>query len=527
MAIINQYDKRSGKTYVYDSKSFREKGAKHPKSVRTLIGRLNMQTGEIEPTDGRGKKQKPTLINEVPAECTSRKYYGATYLFDEIGKKLGIDKDLKACFPETYDQILSIAYFLALEDNSPLYRFGKWDILHKHPFGENIPSQRSSELFASITEDNKNKFLQLFAKRHAEKEHWYYDTTSISSYSETLYQVQYGKNKEGDKIPQFNLGLIFGRTSGLPFYYRKYSGNIPDVSTIEQLLYDFEALGFRDVNVTIDRGGYSEENINHLIKNGVKFLIATKTKLKYVEKEIQNVYDNITDFKYYHVQYELHSTTVKIKWEYTNPTGKSKKTSNKPAYLHIYFNPEKATEEKKSFYRKLEDMRNEILSNERKSSNEEAYKKYFLTKKTPKRGIKVTIKENAVEEATRYYGYFAFLSNIKIDSIAALELYRTKDIIEKAFGNLKDRLNLRCTLVSSEQSLNGKLFVAYIGLIYLSYIKQCMQETELFKKYTIPTLLDKLDVIECFEYQNRPIKYGEITEKQQNLFKCMGVSPPM
>jgi len=37
-----------------------------------------------------------------------------------------------------------------------LSRFPKWAATHKHPYEKNIPSQRSSELFASITEDAKD-----------------------------------------------------------------------------------------------------------------------------------------------------------------------------------------------------------------------------------------------------------------------------------------------------------------------------------------------------------------------------------
>jgi|GEM_PF-777808 len=65
-----------------------------------------------------------------------------------------------------------------------------------------------------------------------------------------------------------------------------------------------------------------------------------------------------------------------------------------------------------------------------------------------------------------------------------------------------------------------------IGLIYLSYIKKCMQEAELFKKYTISSLLDKLDVIECYEHPNKILKFGEITEKQKDLYKLMGINLP-
>jgi len=61
MAIIKQFDKRSGITYVYDSKSYYDKEKKCSKAKRTLIGKLDSETGEIIPTDGRNKgaKSKP------------------------------------------------------------------------------------------------------------------------------------------------------------------------------------------------------------------------------------------------------------------------------------------------------------------------------------------------------------------------------------------------------------------------------------------------------------------------------------
>lgn len=58
MAIIKQFDKRSGITYVYDSKSYYDKVKKCSRAKRTLIGRLDPETGEIIPTDGRNKGAK-------------------------------------------------------------------------------------------------------------------------------------------------------------------------------------------------------------------------------------------------------------------------------------------------------------------------------------------------------------------------------------------------------------------------------------------------------------------------------------
>ena len=61
-----------------------------------------------------------------------------------------------------------------------------WDHLHLHPYGRNIPSQRSSDLFASISEIAQSNFFHQQHKRHDDTEYYLYDITSISSYSETL-----------------------------------------------------------------------------------------------------------------------------------------------------------------------------------------------------------------------------------------------------------------------------------------------------------------------------------------------------
>ena len=92
----------------------------------------------------------------------------------------------------------------------------------------------------------------------------------------------------------------------------------------------------------------------------------------------------------------------------------------------------------------------------------------------------LSIGKKKLDKATSRYGYFALISNEVKDSIEALELYRTRDVVEKAFGNIKDRLNGRRTIVSSEQSLNGKLFVQFVALIFLSYVKKQMQDNCIF-----------------------------------------------
>ncbi len=531
-AIVYQTDKRSGITYAYESVSFWDKDKKQSRAKRKLIGRLDKESGQIIPTDGRCKPKHEVASTPkrgpVPTIETARCFYGATYLFDVIGEKLGIVQDLKQCFPNTYKQILSITYYLILEENNPLFRFEKWSNLHRHPYGKDISSQRSSELFASITEEDKTSFFKLQGKRRIDKEFWAYDTTTISSNSELLRQVQYGKNKENDPLPQFNLALVFGEESNLPFYYRKLAGNIPDSKTVKNLLFDLDVLGFSKMKLVMDRGFYSEENINGLLKEHVKFLMAAKISLTFVRNELDAIYDGFRSFEHFSEKYELYTQTVQSEWQYTQarPYKGDTLKDTKRMYIHFYYNLDKATEDEKSFDRKLLAMRSELKSGKRIPEHEKQYAKYFEVKTTPKRGITVTVKEAAVKEAKRYYGFFALISNEKMDATTALEIYRNKDVVEKAFGNLKERLNMRRTLVSSEQSLDGKLFVEFIALIYLSYIKKQMQVHDLFKTYTLQGVFDKLDVIECIENPGQALRVGEVLEKQKALYADLGVAPP-
>lgn len=531
-AIVYQTDKRSGITYAYESISYWDKEKKQSRSKRTLIGRVNIDTKEIVPTDGRGKKDKDESIvkkrGPIPSEVTSRTFYGATYLFDAIGEKLGIVNDLKSCFAESYKQILSLAYYLILESDSPLFRFSKWSALHKHPYGKDISSQRSSELFASITEDAKNKFFTLQGKRKVENEFWAYDTTSISSYSKTLSQVQYGHNKESDPLAQLNLAVVFGESSHLPFYYRKLPGNLPDSKTVTHLLMALNNLGFSKVKLVMDRGFYSQDNINVLYKAHLKFLLSASMSLSFIKKNLDSIYESFRSFENYSHRYELYTTTVQATWDYSEQRAyKGDLTKSlKRIYIHYYFNIEKAAEDEKEFDKKLIILRNEIESNQRVKEHETLYIKYFTLHTTAKRGTKAKIKNDVVVSAKRYYGYFALITNETMDAITALEIYRKKDVVEKAFGNLKERLNMRRMLVSSEQGLDGKLFVQFIALIYLSYIKKQMQQNDLFKSYTLESLLDKLDLIECFEYSGHPLRVGELLQKQKELYTLMGISPP-
>lgn len=400
-------------------------------------------------------------------------------------------------------------------------------MLHKHPYGDDIPYQRSSELFQSITEEAKMRFLRLQGKRRVEKEYWAYDSTSISSYSESLKQVKYGKNKDGEKLPQINLALIFGENSGLPFYYRKLAGNIPDVKTIRELLRELDVLSYEKIKLVMDRGYYSADNINALYKEHLKFLCSTSAALKFAKDYIREIGADKDRYEHYNSDLELYVFSSTIPWDYEQkrPYKGDMIHEERRMYLHLYFNPDKFSDDGKALNRKLDALKAELLSGKRVPEHEKDYRKYFEVKETPKRGISLSYKQEAIDSVRERYGFFVLISNEVKDPVIARSLYKMRDVIEKAFWNIKERLNLRRTLTSSESSLEGKLFVEFVALIYLSYIKKKMEEAGLFSRYTMQELLDELDVIECFQEPGKAPIQGEVLKKQEQIYRNLGVEP--
>jgi transposase len=220
--------------------------------------------------------------------------------------------------------------------------------------------------------------------------------------------------------------------------------------------------------------------------------------------------------------------TQTMDWPYEEASPRSGEIvqETRRMYAHIYYNDQLATDEKIRFNKALDKLEDEIREGKRKEEHEKSYVKYFEVTDTPRRGVWIKPKQAAIDAARKNFGFFVLMSNGVKDSVEALNIYRSKDLIEKAFADLKDRLNMRRTSVSSEENMEGKLFLQFIGLIHLLYVKQAMDKAGLFKNYTMQELFDELDVIETYQQPGGAAYYGEMTAKQRNLYEALGVTPP-
>ncbi len=198
----------------------------------------------------------------------------------------------------------------------------------------------------------------------------------------------------------------------MPFYYRKLAGNIPDSKTIKGLLAELDVLGFSKVKLVMDRGFYSEDNINALFKKHLKFLISVRMSLSFTRQHLDPIYDQFRTFEHFSEKYELYYQTVQTKRNYKQfrPYKGDILSEPRRIYIHYYYNIDKAAEDEKAFDRWLIELRRELETGTRVPEHEKLYRKFFEVKSTPKRGTKVTVNQEAVAKAKRYYGFFALLT---------------------------------------------------------------------------------------------------------------------
>ncbi len=95
MGIIKQLDKRTGITYVYESKAYWDKEKHQSRAKRTLIGKIDPETGEMIPTDGRHRK----------TEESSEKALDYKKMYEKLQKKYEAQEVLIKSLKEEIKQL--------------------------------------------------------------------------------------------------------------------------------------------------------------------------------------------------------------------------------------------------------------------------------------------------------------------------------------------------------------------------------------------------------------------------------------
>jgi transposase len=510
---VKMKNKKTGITYVYESESYWDKQKKKSLNKRVCIGKIDPDSGIFIPSKRLNPQQSAM---RDPAVTASAEIIGPSIILNAITAEFGLDKLLKHCFPDSYKQILIMAYYL-VADGRALSHCEAWCKSHAPLMTESLTSQRISEILAGISFDAKQSFFSKWMQAVLEEDYLCYDITSVSSYSELNEYIKYGYNRDNEALPQMNLAVLFGQKGRLPVYYQRLPGHINDVSTLHNLLKTFKALEIKSLSYVMDKGFYSRKNVDELFMTKNKFLLSVPLSNKWVQHAIDDIHELIHGPEgYQKVDQEflyMHSRLY--------PWGDKRHR----CYLHLYYNAHARAEAVDQFNEKLYLYKEELESDQLNCHHQWAYDAFFIVKTTPKRGKKVSFNRETVScYISRYAGFQALLSNSIKEPLKALQIYRDKDVVEKCFDDYKNQLDMKRLRMHSSKTMDGRLFVQFIALIYISALRKNMRKANLMKQYTVRHLLQETETLIKIKYSG---KYGhiltELSKSQREILNALNI----
>jgi transposase len=357
----------------------------------------------------------------------------------------------------------------------------------------NLQSQRISELLNTITYPKIMNFYEFWASHISENEYLALDITSVSSYSSLINDVESGYNRDGEKLKQINICLLFGENSGLPVFSSLYPGSINDVATLQSFIDQIKFFSDKSYKLVMDKGFHSKDNILYLLKNcpEYKFLLAVPFTSKYAQKLVRDgvsIFDEALAFR-------LHNDILVSKSNIEQYLGRYT-LKYAVFYNSILYN--KAKQDKIDFALSLKE---EALKEPLKFIEDKEYKKYLhFIKDTSTGSINISLNMNSIARQIIHSGWLVIVTNdCDINNEDIINIYRNKDVVEKAFDRLKNNLNFNRFTVHSDNRVKGKHFISMISLIMISYIHNVMLKNNLYKNYTMTELFKEISKIKLFK----------------------------
>lgn len=513
---VHHFHKKTGTTYVYESISYWDKKKKQPRNRQVCIGKLDPLSGAFVPS--RRLKPEQAAVRD-PAVTARAEVIGPSMILDVLTDRLRLTGRLKESFPNCYKELQTMAYYLTIQGGA-LSHCETWCKSHAPEMASLLSSQRISEILSEIGIDGKQTFCALWMKQVAEDDYLCYDLTSVSSYAQFNEYIRYGYNRDGEDLPQVNLAMLFGQKSGLPVYFQHLPGNITDVTTLCNLLKTVKALETKKLQYVMDRGFYSQRNIQRLLEERHKFIIGVPNHLQWIQLIIDDIHEKVHSPQHYHL--------IDQEVVYVHSRIHSFRSSKRRCYLHLYYNPKARAATIDRFYEKLIRYKQELETGVLNARHQEAYEKYFIIKTTPKRGTQVSYNDESVHRyVSRYAGFQAIFTDSVKDPIIALQVYRDKDAVEKCFDDLKNQLDMNRLRMHSAQSVQGRLFVQFLALIYMSALRKEMRTSSLTQDYSVRELLQEMTPLTKINYVG---KYGsiitEVTKPQRDILTALNIPLP-
>jgi transposase len=263
----------------------------------------------------------------------------------------------------------------------------------------------------------------------------------------------------------------------------------------------------------LDRGFITAGNVRFLDDNHASFISALPANLKEYKRLVAECADTI------------HSSANKVSGEDLYVLKRPAAIDKVSLDAYVFYSPGKASDEEKILYAKIERMESEL---EKMASTTKPTRRYTDLFDITTGQRQMTFSRNAakIDAELKGLGYFILITNDKgADHVSCLDIYRGKDIIEKAFSGMKNHLDFKRLRTHTQATTDGKLFCGFIALILRSVMAKRLSESKVTKGMPIPAALRELRKLKRISYANGAVSHTAITKKQRGILEALGITP--
>ena len=468
----------------------------------------------------------PEERSEAYRSCALR--IGSYLVIRQVLKEFRIPMMLDKYLEDNAGLFLDLVSFMIIDEENVGMHYP--DFAFCHPlFSENMriySDVKVSRMLNSVSKDSIVGFLNDWnAKRdHKQKIYISYDSSNKNSQAGDIDLVEFGKPKDNKGKPIFNVSLVFDKSNQIPLLYEEYPGSANDVSQFSYMVDKVKEYDYKNIGFILDRGYFSEDNIQYIEENGYAFIIMVKGRKKLVAslvEENRNTFETVRSCAIR--SYRVYGKTVRAKLF---------ESDKKDRFIHIFFNPSKQAAERELLEQKIEKYR--VFLEKHINTDTKFGKGYhdYFTLKYDKKGILYSVQERAdvIEQELRLCGYFCIVTSEEMKASQALIQYKGRDISEKLFSSDKTFLGSHSMRIHSSKAMSTKIFVEFIALIVRNRIynllKQTMMRMEGKQNYlTVPKALRELEKIEMIRRNNGRYRLDHaVTKKQKIILSSFGLS---
>lgn len=506
----------------------------------------------------KGKEYVFTPLNESGTTLTQLQevkqlHAGATWALDQLVAQSPVGEALKWAFPQRRDylKILSICYFIILNQDNNISKYETFAEVTRLPWGAPLAPSSISRVFRKIRNQQIETYFSVFRDELLEQQEKYgdkneitlaLDSTSGSNYViNNLLNLERHRYEDEDNLPLINLLALTEYESGIAFFYRAYDGKVPAAKTVSQVISENAGLSLKNVVFVSDKGYSDAKNINDCLRNKLGFLFNVQCAMpdSFAQELIDGEKENLRDLNRMDWLTKVFQITKEINWTFESDLVEGQVTSKKTKestilYWHIYFNRQFAENARQGLIERIDRVREKIYNGEELDENELTLLEDVFEKHEEGDMTSYTISNEKVDQKLRYKGYQMLVSDKISDARKAWCVYQERRILEDTFKTLKSRLSCVRNRVSDNESLIGKTFVQFLAtsieMIVRARLRKYLEEGK--ASDSLPTdydpargILDSLNNVMqtkfCEGYY-----FGESAEQKRGLFEALGVSVP-